>query len=70
MERKDDADYVKSGTRLVVKVITPASRPRKTWQSTLSANKGLLKVNPRTTQQKEMRVMGWCTANPSRLNPW
>ena len=49
MERKDDADYVKSGTRLVVKVITPASRPRKTWQKTLSADMRLLKVNPGVT---------------------
>ena len=32
MERKDDADYVKACTRLVVEGKASLGRPRKTWQ--------------------------------------
>ena len=44
VERKDDADYVKACTRLVVEGKAPVGRPRKTWQNTLSADMHLLKV--------------------------
>ena len=43
VERKDDADYVKTYTRLAVKGKAPVDRPRKTWQNTLSADMRLLK---------------------------
>ena len=44
VERKDDADYVKACTRLVVEGTAPVGRPRKTWRNTLSADMHLLKV--------------------------
>ena len=46
MERKDDADYVKACTRLVVEGKALVGRPSKTWQNTLSADMRLLKVDP------------------------
>ena len=45
VERKDDADYVKAYTRLVVEGKASVGRPRKTWQDTLSADMRLLKVD-------------------------
>ena len=33
VERKDDADYVKACSRLVVKGTGPVGRQRKTWQN-------------------------------------
>ena len=38
MERKDDADYVKTCTRLVVEGKAPVGRPMNTWQNTLSVD--------------------------------
>ena len=35
VEQKDDADYVKACTRLVVKGKAPVGRPMKTWQNTM-----------------------------------
>ena len=35
VERRDDADYVKACTRLVVEGKTSVDRPRKTWQNTV-----------------------------------
>ena len=35
MESKDDADYMKAGTRLVEAGTAPVGRPRKTWQNTI-----------------------------------
>ena len=46
VERKDDADYVKAYTRLVVEGTAPVSRPEKTWRNTLSADMRLLKFDP------------------------
>ena len=38
VERKDDADYPKACTRLVVEEKAPVGRSRKSWQNTLSAD--------------------------------
>ena len=46
VERKDDVDYVKAYTRLVVEGKAPVGRLRKTRQNTLSADMRLLKVDP------------------------
>ena len=60
-ERKDDADYVKACTRLVVEGKVPAGRPRKTWQNILSADRRLLKVDllgrPRTKEMECNRTV-------------
>ena len=45
VERKDDGDYVKACTRLVVEWMVPVGRPRNTWQNNLSADTCLLKVD-------------------------
>ena len=49
VERKDDADYVKACSRLVVEGKAPVGRSMKTWQNTLSADMCLLKVDPGTS---------------------
>ena len=49
VERKDNADYVKACTRLVVEGTVRVGRPRKTWQNTLSADIHLPKVDPGTS---------------------
>ena len=47
VKRKDDANYVKASTRLVVAGKAPVDRPRKPWRNTLSADMRLLKVDSR-----------------------
>ena len=37
VERKNDEDYLKACTRLVVEGTVPVGRPRNTWQNTSSA---------------------------------
>ena len=46
VERKDDVDYAKAYTRLVVEGKEHECRPRKSWQNTPSVNVRLLKVDP------------------------
>ena len=53
MERKDVADYVKACTRLVVEGKAPVGRPRKTWENTASADRRLLKVDPRDVHDRK-----------------
>ena len=64
VERKDNVDYVKACTRLVVEGTAPVGRPRKTWQNTLSTNTRLLKVDPRgDDNDRKNRAIGWHKAN-------
>ena len=65
-ERKADADYVKAFSRLVVEGKAHVGRPGKTWQSTLSADIRLLKVNPGNVHdRKKWRTIGRRKANPA-----
>ena len=65
VERKDDADYAKACTRLVV----VAGRPRNTWQNTLSADmhSGVSRVGiggfPKVTN-----LRGWWRSVPVRVS--
>ena len=66
MEIKDEADFVKACTKLVLDGTALVARLRKTWQNTLSANMRLLNVDPRDVHhEKKWRVIGWCQANPA-----
>ena len=58
VERKDDADYVKACTRLVMEGKAPVGRPRKTWQNTMSIDMRLLKVDTRRPRPNEMEGYG------------
>ena len=46
IKRKDDANYVKADTGLVVEGKAPVGRPTKTWQNALLADARLLNVDP------------------------
>ena len=61
VERKDNADYAKACARLVVEGKAPVGRPRKTWQSILSAQSFPRDVHDR----KKWRAIGWRKANPA-----
>lgn len=52
VERKDDADWVKNCTKLVVEGSVPPGRPRMTWQSAVSNDMRLLGVNRRDAKDR------------------
>ena len=64
VDRKDDGDYVKSFTRLVLEREVPIGRRRKTWQNTVSAD--ILKIDSRDVHdQKKWRALGRRKVSPA-----
>ena len=55
VESKDDVDYVKALTRLVVEGMATNDRTKKTWQNTMSAGMRLLKVDPTLRRPRQMK---------------
>ena len=67
MERKDNADYVKSYAGLVVEGKGPVGRLKKTWQNTLSADMRLLKVDCRNIHDlNKRRAIRQRKVNPAK----
>ena len=68
VERKNDADYVRACTRLVVEWKAPVGRPRKTWQNTVSADMRLLKVDPQDAHDRmKWSAIGWSKGKPGSV---
>ncbi|XP_038052734.1 uncharacterized protein LOC119725402 [Patiria miniata] len=68
VERKEDVNWVKRCTNVIVGGPTPIGRPRKTWQSSMSDDMRLLGVNARdaTDRAKWRRAIGRKQANPEQ----
>ena len=66
MESKDDVNYVKALTRLVVEGMATNDRTKNTWQNTMSAGMRLLKVDPTLRRPRPKEMEGHRTAAQSQ----
>lgn len=65
VERKDDEDWVKGCTKLVVEGTAPVGRPRKTWQNSVSADLNLMGIDHRDARDR----VKWKRAIGRKANP-